>query len=255
MFKYFFPAFLSAVLFCCAGHAAELRVLCYNIHIGIGMDKKLDLERTAKLIRELKPDLVALQEVDRNAERTAKQDQPALLEELTGLNAVYGKTLNHSSGGEYGLAILSRLPVKESKMTLLPLQEGYEPRGLLEAEIELWDKQMIRFACTHLCHISDERRMQQTKRMNELLEQNSELTILCGDFNALPESGPIKTLLEQWADATDRTPTFSSTDPKIKIDYVFYRPQNQLKVKEMKVIDDKMTSDHLPVLVVFEITP
>ena len=258
MYKHFFSAFLFVLLFHTAGNAAELRVLCYNIHIGIGMDDKLDLQRTAKLIREQKPDLVALQEVDRNAVRTEKQDQPALLEKLTGLKAVYGKTLDRSNG-EYGIAILSRLPVVKSKMTVFPPEKfdpaKYELRGLLETEIELEDKQMIRFACTHLCHISEERRTQQAKQINELLEQNAAFTVLCGDFNAQPQSETIQTILGQWTDATDRTPTFSSTDPKIKIDYVFYKPQNRLKVKEMKVLSDNMTSDHLPVLVVFEILP
>jgi endonuclease/exonuclease/phosphatase family metal-dependent hydrolase len=258
MFKHFLFASLFALLFCYGNQAAELRVLCYNIHIGIGMDKKLDIERTAKLINEQKPDLVALQEVDRNADRTEKQDQPALLEKLTGLKAVYGKTLDRPSG-EYGLAILSRFPIKGSKMTVFPQREydpqRYELRGLLETEIELENRHVIRFANTHLCHLSDDRRTQQVEQINELLGQSTEISILCGDFNAPPQSKPVQTLLKHWTDATDETPTFSSTEPKVKIDYIFYKPQSRLKVKEMKVLEDNITSDHRPVLVVFEILP
>ena len=258
MLKHSIFVLLFALLCCYAGHAAELRVLCYNIHIGIGMDNKLDLERTAKLIREQKPDLVALQEVDRNADRTEKQDQPALLEKLTGMKVVYGKTLERSNG-DYGIAVLSRLPVKSNKMTVFEQgtldSERFELRGLLEIEVELENKEIIRFANTHLCHLNEERRTQQVKQINELLKQNTGLAILCGDFNTEPESETIKTVLEQWTDATDRTPTFSSTKPEKKIDYVFYKPQSRLKVKEMKVLQDTMTSDHLPVLVVFEILP
>ena len=257
-----FPRFLCVSLFVLiggyVGYAAELRVLCYNIHIGIGMDKKLDLERTAKLIKEQNPDLVALQEVDRNTTRTEKQDQPALLEKLTGLKAAYGKTLDHSDG-EYGIAILSRFPIKTSKMTVLEqgtFEPGrYERRGLLETEIELDDKQILCFANTHLCHLSEERRTQQVEQINALLKPHAGLAILCGDFNAKPESKTIQTILTQWTDATDRTPTFSSTNPRSKIDYVFYQPHNRLKVKEMKVLEDTITSDHRPVLVVFEILP
>ena len=76
-----------------------------------------------------------------------------------------------------------------------------------------------------------------------------------GDFNARPESTAIQTLLEHWTDATDRTPTAPSTDPRKKIDYIFYKSPNRLKVKEMKVVQDSMTSDHLPVFAVFEILP
>lgn len=254
MFKHFFFAFLLILPFSCAGQAAELRVLCYNIHIGVGMDGKLDLQRTAKLIKEQKPDLVALQEVDRNAERTDRQDQPKILEQLTGLKAVYGKTLEHRSGGEYGVAVLSRFPVKESKMTLFASEEQYEPRGILETEIEGENGQTLRFVCTHLCHISDDRRTQQAEKINELLS-GTEGTILCGDFNAEPQSTAVQTLRKQWTDATDSTPTFSSTEPRTKIDYIFYKPQNRLKVKETKVLEDNITSDHRPVLVVFEILP
>nr|WP_020468889.1 endonuclease/exonuclease/phosphatase family protein [Zavarzinella formosa] len=51
-----------------------LRVLTYNIHHGEGTDDKVDLARLAEVIKVSKPDLVALQEVDRNTTRTKKTD-------------------------------------------------------------------------------------------------------------------------------------------------------------------------------------
>ena len=54
-----------------------IRVLTYNIHHGEGMDDLLDLERIAALIREVTPDLVALQEVDSVTARTGSVDQAA----------------------------------------------------------------------------------------------------------------------------------------------------------------------------------
>src|SRR5687767_10650352 len=98
----------------------RLRVLCYNIHHGEGLDGKLDLERIAKLITETGADLVALQEVDRGAQRTKGLDIPAELGRLTGLTPVFRK--NHDlKPGEYGNAILSRWPVMDVKNTWLPL--------------------------------------------------------------------------------------------------------------------------------------
>ncbi len=47
-----------------AQEAPTLRVLCYNIHYGQGMDGVYDVERLAAVINRSKPDLVALQEVD-----------------------------------------------------------------------------------------------------------------------------------------------------------------------------------------------
>ena len=50
-------------------HGAQpprLPVLTYNIHHGEGTDGKFDYERLAQVITGLQPDVVALQEVDRN---------------------------------------------------------------------------------------------------------------------------------------------------------------------------------------------
>ena len=56
-----------ALCFCSTSHAEDalsLRVVTYNIHHGVGVDGKLDLNRIAEVIRAAKADLVALQEVD-----------------------------------------------------------------------------------------------------------------------------------------------------------------------------------------------
>ena len=52
-----------------------LRVMTYNIHVGVGMDKKLDLPRVAGVINAQQPDLVGLQEVDRGVTRTQRIDE------------------------------------------------------------------------------------------------------------------------------------------------------------------------------------
>src|SRR5437763_17151711 len=53
-------------------NAKTIRVMAYNIHVGVGMDKKLDLPRIAGIIKQQHPDLVGLQEVDRGVERTGR---------------------------------------------------------------------------------------------------------------------------------------------------------------------------------------
>ena len=50
---------------------SELRVLTYNIHHAKGTDKMMDYERLAKVIGGMNPDIVALQEVDRETTRSA----------------------------------------------------------------------------------------------------------------------------------------------------------------------------------------
>ena len=69
------------------GPARELRVLSYNIHHGRGTDGAIDLPRIARVIAATRPDLVALQEVDRGTGRANGVDQADALGELTGLAA------------------------------------------------------------------------------------------------------------------------------------------------------------------------
>src|SRR5678816_3441002 len=60
-----------------------IRVMTFNIHVGVGMDKKLDLQRIADVINREQPDLVGLQEVDRGVKRTEGKDEIAELAEMT----------------------------------------------------------------------------------------------------------------------------------------------------------------------------
>jgi len=78
-------------------------VLTYNIHHGEGVDGKLDLVRIAKVIQEVEPDIVALQEVDQNAGRSGQVDQAAELGRLTKMRSVFGGNIA-LQGGEYGNA-------------------------------------------------------------------------------------------------------------------------------------------------------
>ncbi|MCY2930818.1 MAG: hypothetical protein NTV86_15240 [Planctomycetota bacterium] len=119
------------------GQAREvhLTVLTYNVHIGKGMDDKVDLARQARVIARLAPDIVALQEVDRRTARSAGVDQFAELVRLTGMQGVYCKTLDYD-GGEFGIALLSRRAIVEHTFHRLPLEKGHEQRYLIEATLE-----------------------------------------------------------------------------------------------------------------------
>lgn len=227
----------------------ELRVLTYNIHICIGMDDKLDAERIAKTIMQEKPDLVALQEVDRITDRVQRMDQVDELARLTGMEVVFGKTVDRSNG-DYGIAMMSRFPIKDTRTTRLPRMGKQEDRVILEAIIELGDQREIRFASTHFCHVLEERRILQAEKVNEVLAADDFPTILGGDFNAKPEAKSIAIMNEKWTDATNKDSTFGSG---AKIDYIFYRPEKAFRVKETRVIPEKVASDHYPVLSVLEI--
>ncbi|QDT14794.1 endonuclease/exonuclease/phosphatase family protein [Alienimonas californiensis] len=59
-----------------------MRILSYNIHKGIGgRDRRYRLERIKAVVAAADPDVLCLQEVDRNVRRTRFDDQPRLLAE------------------------------------------------------------------------------------------------------------------------------------------------------------------------------
>src|SRR5688500_15729954 len=233
----------------------RLRVLTYNIHHGEGTDKKLDLERIAKVIKSTDPDLVALQEVDRQTRRTMDVDQAAKLGELTGMHAYFAKAMDYQGGG-YGDAILAKQKPEANRTFPLPADKGFEPRAMGEARVKIGDSTVV-FYATHLDHTRDpKQRMIQIKEIQRVAAEEKEpLVILAGDLNAQPGSSEIDTLLKSWKDATARPElkTFPADRPRIKIDYVMYRPTERIKVIEAQVIEEKVASDHAPVLVVFEI--
>jgi endonuclease/exonuclease/phosphatase family metal-dependent hydrolase len=231
-----------------AAAGTVLRMLCYNIHHGEGTDGKLDLERTARVIKHWNPDLVAVQEVDRGTSRTGKMDQAALLAGQLGMEHVFGKTIDYR-GGDYGILILSKFPISRHEMILLPPPVQKEQRGLLVARIALPGGKIIRLACTHLSVASAEERAVQAARINELLPDDGTPTLLAGDFNARPDSPPMAALAKQWTDsAAPALGKHATPHRKNKIDYILFRAGDPFEVLETRTIPDAVTSDHFPIL-------
>ncbi len=248
-------ALLTTIVPALAGPPQQVRVLSYNIHHGAGTDGRLDLERIAAVIRAQKPDLVALQEVDVKTGRTGRVDQAAVLAKLTGMHGFFGPAMDYD-GGQYGDAVLSRWPLLESKNHPLPKDTGTEPRTAVAVRVRLGKNgPEVWFASTHLEHTADGPRVAQARQINRSLVRDDEVpAILAGDMNAVPGSPPMKTLLEHWTDATAKAPrpTWPSKNPRVKIDYVLFRPAEAWRVVETRVIDEPVASDHAPLLVVLE---
>jgi endonuclease/exonuclease/phosphatase family metal-dependent hydrolase len=241
-----------------AADAPRLRVLTYNIHHGEGTDGKLDLARIARVITGQKPDLVALQEVDVNTQRTGNVDQAAELGKLTGLHAVFGKSIDYR-GGRYGNAVLSRSPVEKHTVHPLPGKPDAEHRTALEVVVRPWEGgPPMTFVGTHLDHTRDETdRLRQGDEINRLLAPDGrrDPLILAGDLNAVPSSETIKCFNARWTDAAGKTgaaPTIPAGNPRSRIDYVLLRPTGAWHVVETSVVPEAVASDHRPVLAVLE---
>lgn len=220
-----------------------LRVLTYNIHHGEGVDGKLDLERIAAVINAAKPDLVALQEVDRRTRRTGGVDQAVELARLTGMHHVYGAAMPYQ-GGEYGQAVLSRFPISQHRVHFLPQRTGREPRIALEAQVL-----GLAFVGTHLDHQIEDIRVRQAAELQSLFGSRTAPVVLVGDFNARPTNATMR-VFSDWLDAAANNPqnTIPATNPRARIDYILLNPKNAWEVLETRVIEESVASDHRPVL-------
>jgi len=219
--------------------------MSWNLHHGVGEDGKLDLERIAARIREQKPDLVVLQEVDNKCRRSKSVDQAAELAKLTGLTGVFGKAMDHDGGG-YGQAILSRHPLGETKVHKLP-GDG-EPRIAFEAVVTI-ESQPLRLVSVHLDHQQDARRLKQAETLVKELSATKEPLVLAGDFNDVPESAVLKVFGSALTPVAKGEPrlTCPAGKPETEIDHVFLRG---LKAEApVTVLPEAVASDHRPLVV------
>jgi len=245
---------LTLVLAACAAPDTRLRVLCYNIRHGLGSDETLDLTRIARVIRAADADLVSLQEVDRGVRRSDGVDQPAELGRLTGMTALFEQNIPYQ-GGEYGNAVLTRLPVERSTNHALPQMRPGEQRGALEVVVRS-RAGPVRFVATHFDYRPDDSERLASIRTLENIAADGDLpTIVAGDLNASHDSRVMQDLLIRWHSALPPGdhPTYPAPEPQKQIDWVLMRPSHRWRVISAVVLDEPTASDHRPVLVVIEL--
>lgn len=226
---------------------ATLRILAYNIKHGLGMDGSIDLERIARVINDLHPDVVTLQEVDSAVERSSRVDQTTVLGQLTGMHSVFGTFFDYQ-GGRYGMALLSKYPFESYTNHLLP--KGVEHRAALAARIRVGDNgPEVVVVGIHLVSTGEER-YSQAARLTEIFKDEKAPVILAGDFNSRPDSDVMALLRKAWyiPDKGENHFTFPSDEPDREIDFIIYRPRDRFEIAEHRVIDEPVASDHRPLL-------
>jgi endonuclease/exonuclease/phosphatase family metal-dependent hydrolase len=193
-----------------------MRILSWNIQWGRGIDGRVDLARTAAVIRQHQPDIVCLQEVAVNHPGLpggADGDQPARLAAwFPDWESVYGAASDlpdgHGGRRQFGQALFSRWPILQVFRHLLPFPSEPAlpamPRLALEAAIDT-PQGPLRIVTTHLEYYSIRQRMAQVDCLRELqmlghrhavaprsaaetdppfaVLPRGEQAVLCGDFN------------------------------------------------------------------------
>lgn len=237
-----------------AEEPVRLRLLSYNIHHGLGVDDKLDLQRIAKVIQSVQPDIVALQEVDQNVQRSGVVDQAAELGRLTEMVSLFGGNID-LQGGRYGNAVLTRFVVVEQINLKLPNVRNGEQRGVMKVMLRIPGRQsLLTVLATHFDHRRDEEeRVLSAKYVNSLVE-TTDSAVFMGDLNDVIGSQSIKLLDEVWQRVNrEPLPTIPVNEPKRQIDYISLYPLGSGNTVEAKVLKEAVASDHRPLFAVVEL--
>ncbi|MEC3879287.1 endonuclease/exonuclease/phosphatase family protein [Parapedobacter sp. 10938] len=234
----------------------NIRIMTYNVHHCApyvpGEDTQPDVDGIAAVIMSAGNDIVLLQELDEKTDRSNDVDQLRALSIGTGLkHYAFGKTIDYG-GGAYGVGILSRFPLENSKLVLLPHEavEGRrsEQRGVLIADVKLSEERTITVASTHL-GLSEADRLLQVKAINNELANAPHPVIIGGDFNAKPGSAPLQLLQSAGYEPTcTDCLSIPSTQPTRQIDFLFTKGHVDFSVVESNAIVGTTASDHLPVV-------
>lgn len=234
---------------------SSIKVMTYNIHAGEPTynEDTTDLVVMAKYIRQGDPDIVFLQEVDKGTNRNGYLgDMAAVLGESLNMNYFFYSAREHLRG-LYGVAILSKYPIKDiRKYYLTKESEATEQRVLGTAIIDLPGKDSVLAAVTHLQHNSATNRLQQVRDIVNILGVAPEKTIIGGDFNEFETTTDFFSVFDGLFTRTCKggacPPTFSANNPTSVIDYLAYKPANAFSVVSHQVINTFNASDHLPVV-------
>src|SRR5262249_46317329 len=134
------------------------RIATYNIHKCRGMDGRIRPPRVAEVLRELKADIIALQEVVSLSGQRREQDQAQYLADAVGFEFRIGET-RKLRGAAYGNVVLSRFPLKQVEVYDLTASRR-EPRGCIRCDIEIAPGKMVHLFNVHLGTGYIERRKQ-----------------------------------------------------------------------------------------------
>lgn len=234
---------------------SSLRVMTYNIKYGA--ESGLDLGKLAAVIKESNPDVIGLQEVDEGTRRSGNRRETDELSALTGMSYRYFGANFDFDGGKYGLAILSKYPLSNTRTIRLDdrtkRENGYEPRIAVAADVSAKNRK-ITFVTLH-ASLHESERDDNARAILSALGSNASRAIVCGDFNETPSkdigdvltgAGMVDAFKEKhrWQLGFTAPASF----PMKRIDFI-YRGKSLGKTAHAWVPNTK-ASDHRPVAAV-----
>jgi endonuclease/exonuclease/phosphatase family metal-dependent hydrolase len=236
----------------------RIRVVTYNIHKCCGLDRRISPTRIVEVLREIKADIIALQEVVCIANDVREYDQARFFAEELAYEYCLGEN-RPLRGGVYGNVILSRLPLKAAHNYDISWRRS-ERRGCLRADIELPNRGLLHIFNVHLGLAFTERRHQARQLVGTEILSNRELQgtrIVLGDFNEWTH-GLTSRLLATHLESVDlrhhigRTKTYPGVLPLLHLDHIYFDPTLQLeRFTVHRSRTALVASDHVPLVADF----
>lgn len=223
----------------------------YNIHRCIGLDGRLDAERITAVLRELRADVIALQEVE--SEREGGLGLIDRFAHATNTTGIAGSTILKENA-HYGNALLTRYPVRA--LTQLDLSVArHEPRGALDVQLAGPDGKILRVIATHLGLLPGERRLQARRLLERLTQESTnDTSILMGDLNEWFLWGRPLRLLHRHFTKTPALATFPTRFPVFALDRIWVHPRAKLHSLALhRSALSRVASDHFPLRAVVDL--
>jgi len=220
-----------------------IAIASYNVHGGIGLDRRFAPERIASVLGEIDADIVALQEL---RSRTGGVDMLDWLSRKSGQRPIAGPCMV-SAGGTFGNGILSRFPVVSAQQVPLAVA-GREPRSAIDAVLDC-DGVRLRVITTHLGLKGRERAWQAARLIDAVGTDTHMPTVLLGDVNEWFPRGRVLRSLHAHFGQSRALPTFPSLLPRLALDRIWVSPDRILRgMRVHRSRLARMASDHLPLV-------
>lgn len=219
----------------------SLRLASYNLHKCRGMTGPHAPERNLRVIADLQPDVIALQEVDFRMGRRPEALPRAMIQEMTGMVPAAFLGTGENSLGWHGQTILMRPELMEqARVRRLPLP-GIEPRGAIALRLP-----GLTVIAVHLGLARSSRRQQLARLVAQAGRIGHERLILTGDFNEWHDNRGLEALEPMHVIAPG--PSWPAPFPRLRYDRIAV--SRGIEVLDCGVWDSRtarQASDHLPI--------
>jgi endonuclease/exonuclease/phosphatase family metal-dependent hydrolase len=223
----------------------DLTVASYNIHKGVGTDRRRDLARVAAVIAEIGADILALQEVDtRFGTRRGLLDLEMLRQDL-GLIPVRGTAPGPAHGFHGNLLLVRGGLVEAVHQLILP---GFEPRGAQVSDLVVKGKP-LRIVNAHLGLLPSSRAAQARALVDKIATLAPRPTLLMGDLNEWRKGGAALATLSHAFTLAEPQASFPSRLPVLALDRMMASaPGEILDIGTHDTALARRASDHLPII-------